>query len=259
MAKRIDYKSIVGLVIKNKLYGDIQITEYLGKVKNDHMYEGLFLNTGNKELLKYKQVIGKTKIIDHKERKKLYRVKKQKEIIERNRLIKKGVVKPIPKDLGTKNCLSLDAATLLTGWTVFIEGVYKESGVIKPGAWDLDERCKFIAYEIRDLVEKNRIKEIMIEDIYLGFNSNIQVMLAELRGYIKGATRIPVHEINIKAWKSFYWEMPNTGREDQKEFAIRKFIELFEKEPATDDEAESGLIGYFAINKWDMKKAPFKF
>lgn len=84
---------------------------------------------------------------------------------------------------------------------------------------------------------------LVIEDIYLGLNSNVLITLAEIRGalfYSCQKLGISIIKVPSSRWKHYY-NMP-VGRQEQKARAIELFTEKTKEHCTSDDIADSFLM-----------------
>ena len=103
--------------------------------------------------------------------------------------------------------LAFDQSTKVTGWSVFVDGQYVDSGVI-----DLhlckdatEKRSTKMAVEICKLIENSRPDVVVIEEVALTSNAQTLKLLARIQGVAIGfcaAHNIPLHILEPTRWRS---------------------------------------------------------
>lgn len=125
--------------------------------------------------------------------------------------------------------LSYDQSTRVTGWALFDNGHYVESGVIDlHKIKDTDERSKQMGLEICRVIEKCRPDEMIIEEVAMQSNVSTLKKLARIQGMAIGfatAHGIPTHILEPTKWRSTlgYRQGPKVPREELKQQS-RDFI-----------------------------------
>ena len=84
--------------------------------------------------------------------------------------------------------VSLDQSTRCSGYAVFEDGQYIESGVIdmNKSKLETDKRSFEMAKEIWKIIKKYKPQEIILEDVQQQTNPKVIVTLARLSGMIIG-------------------------------------------------------------------------
>lgn len=125
--------------------------------------------------------------------------------------------------------LSYDQSTRVTGWALFDNGRYVESGVIDlHKIKDTDERSKQMGLEICRVIEKCRPDEMIIEEVAMQSNVSTLKKLARIQGMAIGfatAHGISTHILEPTKWRSTlgYRQGPKVPREELKQQS-RDFI-----------------------------------
>lgn len=125
--------------------------------------------------------------------------------------------------------LSYDQSTRVTGWALFDNGRYVESGVIDlHKIKDTDERSKQMGLEICRVIEKCGPDEMIIEEVAMQSNVSTLKKLARIQGMAIGfatAHGIPTHILEPTKWRSTlgYRQGPKVPREELKQQS-RDFI-----------------------------------
>lgn len=125
--------------------------------------------------------------------------------------------------------LSYDQSTRVTGWALFNDGHYVESGVIDlHKIKDTDERSKQMGLEICKVIEKCKPDEVIIEEVAMQSNVSTLKKLARIQGMAIGfatAHNIQTHILEPSKWRSIlgYKQGPKVPREELKQQS-RDFI-----------------------------------
>lgn len=241
MGKRIDLESYINKKFTPKSEHEYIIEKYLFKEKTNHMFQIKFTETGNTQDVSLNQIRNGT-VIDLVQRKKIKRIQTQNKLKERTRLVKNNKFSYNWSNLDGKRILALDLSTTATGIAYALEGQIKRSALILPTESDnYIKRSNDIMDALEKIIKTGKIDVVIIEDIYLGLNSDILMKLSELRGMFKRICKgynIEIIEYPATIWKNHFSFMP-VYRNDQKLFTINYF-EMFEgKSPASDDEADA--------------------
>lgn len=250
MAKKIDPNEYVGKEFQNKK-GEIYVVEkYLFKEKNNHCFDIKFKN-GNIQMATLNQLRTGT-CLDLVERKKQKRLDTERKLKERNKLVaktKKTCV--IPNGLNEKNILAIDLSTTSTGIAYSKDGVIVRWKTIKSKHADFRDRGLEIVKELSNIL----IDMVILEDIYLGLNSNILVMLSEIRGMLTyHIKRLGIELFLVPAvlWKNRVGEVP-VHRKEQKEFMMKRFWELTGVEADSDDAADAYMMLWACLHKEEVR------
>ena len=243
MAK-LNVEEIVGKEFENKYNEKFIVNKYLFKEKTNHCYEVRFLLTNNIQMATLNQIRNGT-CRDVVERKKQKRLKTERNLRERNKLVAKTKkVCVIPKDLNTKSVLSIDLSSTSTGIAYSHQGKIVRWKTIKSDKDDFRERGFEIVGEIVEILEKGKIDYIILEDVFLGLNSDVLAKLSEVRGMLMyHIKRLGIEYLIIPPilWKNRFEGVP-LHRKEQKEFMMQKFFEYTGIEADSDDAADTYMI-----------------
>lgn len=241
---KLDLNEIVGKEFENKYNEKFIVNKYLFKEKTNHCYEVRFLLTNNVQMATLNQIRNGT-CRDVVERKKQKRLKTERNLRERNKLVAKTKkVCVIPKDLNTKSVLSIDLSSTSTGIAYSHKGKIVRWKTIKSDKDDFRERGFEIVGEIVEILEKGKIDYIILEDVFLGLNSDVLAKLSEVRGMLMyHIKRLGIEYLIIPPilWKNRFEGVP-LHRKEQKEFMMQKFFEFTGVEADSDDAADAYMI-----------------
>lgn len=241
---KLDLNEIVGKEFENKYNEKFIVNKYLFKEKTNHCYEVRFLLTNNVQMATLNQIRNGT-CRDVVERKKQKRLKTERNLRERNKLVAKTKkVCVIPKDLNTKSVLSIDLSSTSTGIAYSHQGKIVRWKTIKSDKDDFRERGFEIVGEIVEILEKGKIDYIILEDVFLGLNSDVLAKLSEVRGMLMyHIKRLGIEYLIIPPilWKNRFEGVP-LHRKEQKEFMMQKFFEYTGIEADSDDAADAYMI-----------------
>lgn len=242
MGKKINTNDFVNQNFKNKKNERYFVTKYLFKEKTNYCFEIKFYETNNTQMATLNQIRNGT-CKDIIQAKKIKRLKTELELRERNRLVKKAKkICIIPTDLNKKKVLAVDLATRSTGIAYAVNGKIVRWKTILAENGSFRERGTLITSELINII--NKVDVVILEDIYLGLNSSILSMLAEVRGmltYHLVKNKIELLLIPPVLWKNRFQNMP-TSRNEQKHFVKTKFFEFTGEEAETDDVADAYMM-----------------
>lgn len=147
--------------------------------------------------------------------------------------------------------LALDQASLISGWSVFIDNHLTEYGVIETHQENIGERLVTIRTEVLSIIKKYNIDHIALEDIQLqrsvGNNVHTFKVLAQVQGTIIELAQelnIPYIVIPSVTWKS-YLNIKGRNRPEQKRNA-QTYIENNFHIKVKQDICDSICIGLYA-------------
>lgn len=155
--------------------------------------------------------------------------------------------------------VSLDQSTRCTGYAVFEDGKYIESGVIdmNKSKLETDKRSFEMAKEIWKIIKKYNPQEIVIENVQQQSSPSTVIILARLAGMIIGyaeAHNIHVHILLPSQWRKAlgYSQGAKVKRQELKQQSIdyvKKNLGL----DLSEDECEAIAEGIAAhkIYKWN--------
>lgn len=251
MGKKIDVNDFIDKEYINKIGERYRVIQYLFKEKNNHCFDIQFIITKNKQMATLNQIRNRT-CIDLIERKKQKRLDTEKKLKERNKLIAKTKkTYEIPKNINELNVLAIDLSTTSTGIAYSQKGKIVRWKTIKPfDSLDFRDRALHIINEIVDILKTGKIELVLLEDIYLGLNSKILIMLSEIRGMLT----YHIQKLNIELslvpaifWKSRTGENLPFERKEQKKYMIQKFKELTKEQADSDDVADAYMMLYACL------------
>ena len=149
--------------------------------------------------------------------------------------------------------IGLDQSTTKTGWSLFEDGEYMDSGVIDLSAMKKDSanRALVMAEQICNLIDDKQPDKVAIEDIFDNNNVATLVLLGRLQGmlmlhcYEKG---IPCEVLAPASWRSVVG-IKEKKRDECKTAAVQFIKNRFYVYPVSTDEAEAVCIGYVGYMK----------
>ena len=244
MGKKIDPQEYVGQEFTNKYGEKYKVLKYLFKEKLNYCFDIEFIGTGNLQMATLNQIRNNT-CFDLIERKKLKRLKTELQLKERTRLVNKAKnTCVIPNNLRYKNVLSIDLSTTSTGIAYSKNGIIVRWKTIKSDHNDFRERGLEIVKELVQILEKGMIDIVVLEDVYLGLNSDVLTKLSEVRGmltYHIKKLNLDLLLVPAVLWKNRIEGVPN-HRQEQKEFMMKKFFEYTGVEADSDDSADAYMM-----------------
>lgn len=155
--------------------------------------------------------------------------------------------------------LALDIATKKTGWSLFVNGKYKKSGIIEAKGKYAKDRFPVLATQIEQLIQTTKPTEVGIEAAFVKKNPATVEYLFKLQG-VAEYTALNLHA-EVTSWVTTKWRsvlgFPNSlhtkGPIDFKELSIKKAKEISGKEPEDDNEADAICIGAAYIFSKNLK------
>jgi len=238
MAKRIDYESFV-----NKEYKNFKIIRY-EKLDKNHMFLIKFHQTGNEDWVRYARLKKHETIKDKKLLKEKAKLREIEHIKNRNRITKKKKATENATIYGNECVLVLDASTSSTGYCVVNHmNVVRHGTIIPNSKYHLTMKMHYINEEIKKIIQTYNVTKIIMEDIYLGLNSNILIILAELRGVIK-SNWLPIQTVRATDWKRYHnvERRNDRGKSSSMDIALSKGYRI-----STDDESDAILIALYCL------------
>ncbi len=244
MGKKIEPQEYVGQEFVNKIGERYKVLKYLFKEKLNYCFDIEFMGTGNLQMATLNQIRNNT-CFDLIERKKLKRIKTELQLRERTRLVNKAKnTCVIPNNLRYKNVLSIDLSTTSTGIAYSKNGTIVRWKTIKSDYIDFRERGLEIVKQLVEILEKGMIDVVILEDVYLGLNSDVLTKLSEVRGmltYHIKKLNLDLLLVPAVLWKHRIEGVP-THRQEQKEFMMKKFFEYTGVEADSDDSADAYMM-----------------
>jgi Holliday junction resolvasome RuvABC endonuclease subunit len=154
--------------------------------------------------------------------------------------------------------LSCDQSTRCTGYAVFEDGKYIESGVINMNKSKLetDKRSFEMAKELWKIIKKYKPQVLIIEDVQQQSSAKTMIILARLSGMIIGyaeAHNVDVHIITPSQWRSMLDFKLGAGvkRQELKQQSIDYVKETYGID-VPEDEAEAIALGAGAHKKYKL-------
>lgn len=244
MGKKINPEEYVGQEFVNKIGEKYKVLKYLFKEKLNYCFDIQFIGTGNLQMATLNQIRNNT-CFDLIERKKLKRMKTELQLRERTRLVNKAKhTCVIPNNLKEKNVLAVDLSTTSTGIAYSRNGVIVRWKTIKSDYIDFRERGLEIVKQLVEILEKGMIDTVILEDVYLGLNSDVLTKLSEVRGmltYHVKKLNLDLLLVPAVLWKHRIEGVP-VHRQEQKEFMMNKFFEYTGVEADSDDSADAYMM-----------------
>lgn len=241
---KLDLNEYINKEYINKYGEKFKILNYLFKEKNNHCYDIEFLETHNRQMATLNQIRSGT-CRDIAERKKIKRLKVELQLRERNKLVTKAKkVCVIPSDLHEKNVLAIDLSSTSTGIAYSQKGHIVRWMTITAQSDDFRQRGLEIVDKIAQILKTGKIDYIILEDVFLGLNSDVLCKLTEVRGMLMyHIKKLGIEFLLIPAvlWKHKYSGIPAT-RQEQKQFIMDKFFEYTGETPDSDDVADAYCI-----------------
>ena len=154
-----------------------------------------------------------------------------------------------------KKCrmISIDSSTTKTAFAIFDNGDYIESDLISYSD-NMDERFHKMVKKIWELLNEYKPDVLYIEDTVVTRNAQTQRFLTRLQGVVYVYCVLNDCEFNTirpTEWRKLVCiDQSKKKRQQLKQEAIDKVKELLNID-VNDDEAESILIGYAAIKKYN--------
>lgn len=244
MGKKINPEEYVGQEFVNKIGEKYKVLKYLFKEKLNYCFDIQFIGTGNLQMATLNQIRNNT-CFDLIERKKLKRMKTELQLRERTRLVNKAKhTCVIPNNLKEKNVLAVDLSTTSTGIAYSKNGTIVRWKTIKSDYIDFRERGLEIVKQLVEILEKGMIDVVILEDVYLGLNSDVLTKLSEVRGML--TYHIKKLNLDLLLVPAVLWKYRIEGvpvhRQEQKEFMMKKFFEYTGVEADSDDSADAYMM-----------------
>lgn len=148
--------------------------------------------------------------------------------------------------------LSFDQSSKLSGWAVFDDGEYVESGVIdKHKITDSDKRIAEMGLAIYKKIAEVKPSLVIAENIQNQSNTATVILLARLQGMILGycaAHKVRTEILGPSQWRSVlqYKQGPKVKREELKQQSIDYVAKHLGFTEFTEDQCEACCIGIAA-------------
>lgn len=244
MGKKINPEEYVGQEFTNKSGERFKVICFQHKDSKGYNFDIEFVATKNVQLITLNQIRAGT-CIDRAERKRLKRIKTELQLRERTRLVNKAKhTCVIPSNLKEKNVLAVDLSTTSTGIAYSRQGIIVRWKTIKSNYIDPRERSFEIVRQLVEILEKGMIDVVILEDVYLGLNSDVLTKLSEVRGML--TYHIKKLNLDLLLVPAVLWKHRIEGvpvhRQEQKEFMMKKFFEYTGVEADSDDSADAYMM-----------------
>lgn len=149
--------------------------------------------------------------------------------------------------------LSLDTSSSSTGWSLFVDGKYTQSGIIDlKQCKKSDLRMKMMITELFKLIEHHSPTVVVTEMTVVLRNPAVQRMLTMILGAVYG--KCIEDEIEYQSLRPTEWrKLIDSGkkprkREELKEWSKQKVKEIFDIEDVGDDVSDAILLGQAYVN-----------
>lgn len=144
--------------------------------------------------------------------------------------------------------LSLDTASVRTGWALYIDGKYNKSGIINlSNIKDVNVRIKEMITNVQRLINTYKPDHVVVEDIVVERNWHTFKVLATIIGGVYGvciSREITYSCLSPSGWRSIV----DSGKKPRKKDELKKWdiekAKLIVNKDFGDDEADAILIGY---------------
>lgn len=145
--------------------------------------------------------------------------------------------------------LAFDQASINTGWSLFQDGNYVDSGVItKDKKIPIAQRISEMAGEICKKIKTSNVDVVYIEGIQNQGSIKTTIDLARLQGGIMmwcGVKNVPLHILTPTEWRKIlnYKMGPKVPRAELKQQSLDYVKEHFGLDNISEDRAEAICIG----------------
>ena len=153
--------------------------------------------------------------------------------------------------------LSFDQSSKLSGWCVFKDGAYANSGVIdKHKIVDSDKRITDMGLSIYKKISEIKPDLVVIENIQNQSNTATVILLARLQGMVLGycaAHKIRAEIVGPSQWRHelHYKQGPKVQREELKQQSIDYVQDNFGLTDCAEDQCEAICITVAADELFD--------
>lgn len=239
-------------------YANYTVTKYCGKNENDKdMYEITFKETGNKAVRAKSSLVG-GKAVDLKRKADATRAKQdmqRKHISKRAQVLTPNSVDVLYGDFDiSKNTLVLDQATVTSGFVVVKENSIDTMGFLRQ---DKNEELAIRIYEmkkeIRKLIKEHNIKNLVLEEIFLGQNLLTYRALCMLIGVLVDLCiemEVSCTLVLASVWREKYGIKGIRSACKAKALSIVKVKFGLDLSKQEEDLAEAILIAYYILEQY---------
>ena len=153
--------------------------------------------------------------------------------------------------------ISLDQASLTSGWSIFEDGFYVDSGVItKDKKIPIIQRVPQMAKAICEKIETSNVDEVIIEGIQNQGSIKTTLDLARLQGGIMMWCEInqkPLHILSPSEWRSaLKFKLGAKTKRDELKIQAENYVSEHYKLDINTDEAEAICINAAAHKIFDF-------
>lgn len=145
--------------------------------------------------------------------------------------------------------ISFDQASLTSGWSIFEDGAYVDSGIItKSNKMPIIDRVPQMAAAICAKIKESGADIVCIEGVQTQSNQRTVIDLARLQGGIMmwcSIKNVPLHILTPTEWRKIlnYKLGPKVPREELKQQSLDYVKEHFGLDNISEDRAEAICIG----------------
>lgn len=149
--------------------------------------------------------------------------------------------------------LSLDTSTNSTGWALFIDGKYVESGCIKID--NDNNKMAAMIWRLFYLLDIKRPNIVVVEEMAVTRNAKVARNLTMVLGAVFGKClemKTDYYSLRPTEWRKLIdsGKKPSK-REELKKWSKQKVLELFDIDNVNDDVSDAILIGQAYINMFN--------
>ncbi len=149
--------------------------------------------------------------------------------------------------------LSLDTATVKSGWAIWLNGTLTNHGVINvSGVKDHTASLDEMVRQLIRLLKDTDPDIVVVEMTVVPTNTGTQRLLSEIVGVVRGwcGSQDPIRDfyrLRPSEWRRLIRDpndrVPKSKKDGLKEWDIKKAKEIFGFDPVDDNEADAVLIG----------------
>ena len=154
--------------------------------------------------------------------------------------------------------LSFDQSTRVTGWSLFVDEKYVDSGVIDLGKnKNTEDRSKQMGLDICQVITDSKPDTVIIEEVAMQSNAQTLKLLARIQGVAIGfcaAHNIPLHILEPSKWRSAlnFKQGRAVKREELKKQSFDYVKKHFGFDDFSEDRCESICINVAAHKIFDF-------
>lgn len=154
--------------------------------------------------------------------------------------------------------LAFDQSTRVTGWSLFIDEKYVDSGVIDLGKnKNTEDRSKQMGLAICKVITDSKPDTVIIEEVAMQSNAQTLKLLARIQGVAIGfcaAHDVPLHILEPSKWRSVlsYTQGRAVKREELKQQSFDYIKENFGFDNFSEDRCEAICINAAAHKIFDF-------